>query len=500
MSTCRSSSSLLPFKDNPKAIICDSNAAKRSAAHLVGRLHHFVQQRAAQSRLPPLPPLPPPPAQPADAPAPSLLPRPVTPLPPAVEPPAFSTPPQFKVTPFYPPNSLPSPFLRPLPTRPTMSTQPNDDKPDYLQMLVETQHNQLLQAQQDCAASAKRMTRFAEASARRIARLEEAILLMSTKHQASPENRHAAALTSDDRVNLQRFCTTNGPLYSGLFHNMEQFLNWVNAVQIFLTSKGVSHNTDKIRISFASFRTIQTLVNFDGNLTNLGDERPVIISDLELAETVVYSLPTELKVLVKNHKVLLKRPFKYTDFESRTQLFYDGLPCKSVFAQRTAGGLTQSTSTSVTRMLRDDTIWRVHSFLDSQGRCHHCKKRCGSVPGSCPSSLNWAYVEVPLAFITPPKPSDYKPPKAWAPPSSGAGKPTQAPAGWAPAKVLVSAIENNSVCPDLDAASVASFATIDKELRLTREEQYVSPPPSDWIILLFQCGDISLRALVDTSS
>jgi hypothetical protein len=148
-----------------------------------------------------------------------------------------------------------------------MSTQPNDDKPDYLQMLMETQHNQLLQAQQDRAASAKRMTRFAEASARRIARLEEAILLMSTKHQASPENRHAAALTSDDRVNLQRFCTTDGPLYSGLFHNMEQFLNWVNAVQIFLTSKGVSHNTDKIRIVGSLLRKVNVLA-FCSNRVN----------------------------------------------------------------------------------------------------------------------------------------------------------------------------------------------------------------------------------------
>ncbi|PLW29970.1 hypothetical protein PCANC_24743 [Puccinia coronata f. sp. avenae] len=503
MSTRWSSSSLLPFEDNPKAIIRASNVAKRSAAHLVGHAQ-----------------------------APSSPPQQVTPsLPLAVEPPPFSTPPQFKVTPFYPPNSLPSPLLRPPPTHPAMSAQANDDKPDCLQMLMETQHNQLLQAQQDWAA-----------------------------HQTSPESHCAAASTSSDRVDLQRFCTADGPLYSGPFHDVDHFLNWVNATQIFFASKGVSHDTDKIRIvgslirkvnilafysnrvdflsqlswaafklelfdftlpplwhstlrdqlrdlrlrdnkSFTSFstraRTIQTLVNFDSNSANLGEERPVTISDLELAETVVYGLPAELKALVKNHEVLLKRPFKYTDFESRTQLFYHRLPRKNVLARRPAGGLTQSTSAPVTCMSRNKTIWRVHAFLDSQGRCHHSKKRCGSVPNSCPSSLNRAYVEVPSAFITPPKPSDYKPPKAWAPSSFGASKPTQAPAGRAPAKASVSAIEKDSVCPDLDAASVAA---IDKELRLTREEQYVSPPPSDWIILLFQCGDISLRALVDTGS
>jgi hypothetical protein len=127
-----------------------------------------------------------------------------------------------------------------------MYSQSNNNKPDYLRMLMETQHNQLLQAQQDRAASAKRMTQLKEASAQRIAQLEEAILLMSTRKQDRPD--HRATTPSSDRIDLQRFHTADGPLFSGPFHDVERFLNWVNAVQIFFASKGVSHDTDKIWI------------------------------------------------------------------------------------------------------------------------------------------------------------------------------------------------------------------------------------------------------------
>ncbi|PLW54677.1 hypothetical protein PCANC_11644 [Puccinia coronata f. sp. avenae] len=366
-----------------------------------------------------------------------------------------------------------------------MSNQLADDKPDYLCMLMEAQHNQLLQAQQDRAAAAERMNRFEEASAHCIAQLEKAILHMSTKGQPSQEDRQASPTTALDCVDLQRFQTADEPLFLGTFHNVGQFLNWINAVQIFFASKAELFEFalpslwrttlhDQLRDlclrdneSFSSFstraRTIQTLVNFDSTSVDSEDKRRVIVSDLELAESVVYGLPAELKALVKNLEVLAKQPFRYIDFESRTQLFYQGLPCKAVTLRRPAG-MIQTNSAPVTRSACDKTIWRVHSFLDSQGRCHHCKKHCGSVPGSCPNSLNCLYVEIPSTYVTPSKPSNYNPPKAWAPLLSGAGKPTEPPAGQAPPKALESAIEDSTLCPDLDAVLVAAFAAIDKEL------------------------------------
>ncbi|PLW21779.1 hypothetical protein PCANC_02886 [Puccinia coronata f. sp. avenae] len=151
---------LAKFSITPESIICTLNAAKRSAAHLVGRLHHRVQQQAAQSRLPPLPPSPPPTSQSSGLQDPVPPPQHISPplLPPAVAPVVLSTPPQYRITLFHPLDLTPSPFLCPPPGRSAMSSKSNNDKTDYLQMLMEMQHNQLLQAQQDCAVSAKRMT------------------------------------------------------------------------------------------------------------------------------------------------------------------------------------------------------------------------------------------------------------------------------------------------------------------------------------------------------
>ena len=67
-------------------------------------------------------------------------------------------------------------------------------------------------------------------------------------------------------------------------------------------------------------------VNFDSTSVDPGDKRRTTISNLELAKSVFYGILAELKALVKNHKVLAKRLFKYIEFKSRTQLFYQGLP------------------------------------------------------------------------------------------------------------------------------------------------------------------------------
>ncbi|PLW53061.1 hypothetical protein PCANC_10748 [Puccinia coronata f. sp. avenae] len=443
---------------------------------------------------------------------------------------------------------------------------PADNKADlnYMRLLMEAQHTSILQAQQDRAALAERMSRFEEASAQRIAWLEEAILLLSTKREDPPEQSSTTATPLPlGRVDLQRFRTSDGLAYDGPFHGVEPFLKWMNAVQLFFASKGILHNTNKIRIvgslirkvnvlsfysnrveallslswaqfkseifdfalpslwrttlrdqlrdfwmrdaeSFSAFSTractIQTLVNFDGDPNVVDGKCLPLISDLELAERVLHGLPSELKALVKNHQVLFKRPFKYIEFESRTQVFFERLPKKSSTSRFLIGSSTASSLPTTGCPSRDETIWRVHSFLDFQGKCHHCKKRCRSLAGSCPSSLNRMFVEVPSSFATPPKPSNYKPPKALPPSSSGAGRPTQSPAGCAPSKVLVSAVEDDSTFLDLDAASVAAFAAIDEQLGLACEEEYVAPSLPDRIVILFNCGDLNLRGLVDIGS
>jgi hypothetical protein len=251
----------------------------------------------------------------------------------------------------------------------------SDEKADltYIHMLMETQHNSMIQSQQDCAALAERMTRFKEASAQCITRLEEAIMLLSTKREDSANRQSlSSAPPPSGRIDLQRFRNADGPIYTGPFHDVEEFLKWMNAVQFFFASKGVSHDSNKIRIigsliwefnvlsfysnhvdtlvelswtafksklfgfalpplwcttlrdqlrdfrmcdteAFSSFstraRTLQTIVNFEGGADAIDGERSPTIPDLELAEAVLHGLPAELKALVKNHQVLLTRPF-----------------------------------------------------------------------------------------------------------------------------------------------------------------------------------------------
>jgi hypothetical protein len=240
---------------------------------------------------------------------------------------------------------------------------------------------------------------------------------------------------------------------------VEPFLKWISAVQIFFALKDVSHDADKIRIigsliheintlafysngieqfllgswpkfksrlfafalpplwrtklrnqihrlaikdteSFLTYstraRTLQSMVNFD-NFT---------FSNFSLAEFVVSGLPPELQALVNNFQLMLTDPFVYGDFEGRVQVFYDGLPKRQVARTRGSAAATMSAlTTSQPKLTREETIWQIHAYLDSQGRCHFCKKTCGSAPGTCTGPIDRNFIIIPLDFIAPPKPN-----------------------------------------------------------------------------------------------
>ncbi|PLW12942.1 hypothetical protein PCASD_25191 [Puccinia coronata f. sp. avenae] len=417
---------------------------------------------------------------------------------------------------------------------------------DFMCMLLESQQHSLIQAQNNRLAAAERIARIKQASAERIARLEVAILLLSVRPEA-PDRADATPAPPSDRINLQTFCIADGPSYSGLFHAVEPFLKWLLGVQIFFATKAVTHNTDKIlivgglireistlsfylssinvfvQLSWSEFkhkllelalpslwrtklrhqihklamgntetflasstraRTLQSMVNFDDHS----------FSDFALAEFVVSGLPDELKAQANNFELLEKTSFVYGAFESKLQRFYDNLPQRTTGRTRQLAPAAASATPAANQPSKDDTIWRIHSFLNLQGQCHHCKATCGSAPGACLNPVNQAYINIPTAYVAPLKPSNYKPPKAWSAPRTIAGKPTQAPAG---RSTTVAGITEDCLFPNLNAASVAAFAAIEKELRLAKTEEYVKPPG---IVILLQCGDRSLRGLVDNGS
>ncbi|EHS64529.1 uncharacterized protein PGTG_22317 [Puccinia graminis f. sp. tritici CRL 75-36-700-3] len=83
-----------------------------------------------------------------------------------------------------------------------------------------------------------------QANAARISRLEDLLLAMNIKNETDVRPVQPAP----GRVNLQKFRTSDGPIYRGPFQETEPFLRWIHGVQIFFNTKDVNNAADKIRI------------------------------------------------------------------------------------------------------------------------------------------------------------------------------------------------------------------------------------------------------------
>ncbi|KAA1102709.1 hypothetical protein PGTUg99_033525 [Puccinia graminis f. sp. tritici] len=242
---------------------------------------------------------------------------------------------------------------------------------ELVRLLLATQQASLSQSLADReAAVAERI-----ANADQIARLEEALLLLSVKQEGTkPPPR-----PTDGGVDLQRFRIADGPVYQGPFQTVEPFLNWVRSLEIFFETKGVSLDSDKIRIagglvcetntlsfyannaathsrgswkdfktklfdfalpalwdsklreqivrldmadskSFLTYstraRTLQSLVNFNQKM----------VSDFALAEAVTFGMTAALKAKVHDFELLLVSLFVYGGFERRATGLFDSIP------------------------------------------------------------------------------------------------------------------------------------------------------------------------------
>ncbi|KAA1065166.1 hypothetical protein PGTUg99_014454 [Puccinia graminis f. sp. tritici] len=357
---------------------------------------------------------------------------------------------------------------------------------DWFKAVFKLQHASITQAQEDRqqAIADRRADRQIflaahQANAARIGRLEDLLLAMNVKNEVDARPVQAAP----GRVDLQKFRTSDGPIYRGPFQETEPFLRWIHGVQIFFDTKDVSNSADRIKIlgnliaetnlqsfyaneasgfltkswnefkvrlfdfalptnwrsglqrqvcklemspteSFLEYstraRTLQSLFNFDAGATSK-------LGDLQLAQFLVYGLTDALQDRINERQLLETTPFVYGPFEKQANASFLAL-------QRPAEtpALLRPTSNTSPNLSRDEFIWRVHSFLDSRGLCHFCKKHCGSVNGACPGPLNRAHVDIPANYQAPAKPVDYSAPRAWSSPSgpsSTPGKPTQPPAG-----------------------------------------------------------------------
>ncbi|KAA1131050.1 hypothetical protein PGTUg99_029477 [Puccinia graminis f. sp. tritici] len=391
---------------------------------------------------------------------------------------------------------------------PATLTYDNVPLDQFMRFVMKTQHQSLLSAEADRVAASERINM-----------LEQAVLKLSTK----AEQPSQTTAISPGRIDLQKFRLSDGPIFRGPFGEIEAFLKWMRGIQIFFSTKGVTHAEDKVRIagslieetnllafyhngsatyiggtwkefkaalfdfalpprwrtdlkeqiqhlqmlnseSFLAYstraRTLQSLHNFD----------EATLTDLELAQFVTFGTSGALRGKIDDFELLERTPFVYATFEKKASGYHKNL---MIHLPTHEPRIQPSGPVQQTRQLtKDEFIWRIHAYLDSQGLCHFCKKACGSAPGTCPGPLDRSIVPIPPSFVAPAKPSDYKRPTPRNGTQSVAGKPTNLPAGRpSPKTASVSALAEEDLYSALDEAAVSAIQLMDDELELAKTEK-----------------------------
>ncbi|EFP85485.2 uncharacterized protein PGTG_11841 [Puccinia graminis f. sp. tritici CRL 75-36-700-3] len=233
------------------------------------------------------------------------------------------------------------------------------------------------QALEDRRADQQILISAHQASAAHISRLEELLLAMSIKNKVKAQ----PVQSTPGKIDLQKFRTSDGPMYCGPFQETESFLRWIHGVQIFFDTKDITNAADKIKIlgnliaetnlqsfyaneaanfltkSWEEFktrlfdfalptnwrsglqrqihqldmspaetfleystraRTLQSLFNFDASKSSK-------LGDLQLAQFVVYGLPDSLQDQINKHQLLEVAPFTYGPFEKQANTSFMAL-------------------------------------------------------------------------------------------------------------------------------------------------------------------------------
>lgn len=398
-------------------------------------------------------------------------------------------------------------------------SEENPTTRDLVRMLISSQME-----------SARREAAREEEYSRRQSALEEVVLKLSETTIAS--KRSPSVDARPPGIDLSRFRTSDGPVFNGPYHDVEAFLRWFVSLKAFFRTKGVVLDSDKITLvgnfitepntqafyeaDFPNFiigtwddfiprlfaealpsnwedklyqraqhlrmtpyeefkaystraRSIQNLVNFN----------TIKLSDHQLAKFVEYGMIEELKTAVDLWDLTADTAdFKYQTFEQRCIKLYDSMVASKQIIRRSknAPGAAPAPSAprliSTPRLSDEEFVWKIHSYLDSIGKCHFCKGYCGSAHRECKGPYVKEKVVFPPGYTAPPKPSPYIPPRARSsPPGPQAGRPTQAPAGRPPTSKVAAVTE----LPDLEEAAVAALEDLDAEL--AEAEGCVPTPP-----------------------
>ncbi|KAI7933452.1 hypothetical protein MJO28_017635 [Puccinia striiformis f. sp. tritici] len=382
---------------------------------------------------------------------------------------------------------------------------------EFVRILLASQQAAVKQSMSDHQNYVARLAHMEADNADRLGRLEEALIHLAVKRE---DSRPPSAAVDDD-IDLRCLRIADGPVYTGPYQEIEPFLLWIQTVQIFFVSKGITKDRTKIIVtggliketnltsfyaneyerlamgswtafkdeifasalpsqwrtdlrkllrflrmgdneSFNQFatraRTLQQMVNFDSPSH----------SDFDLAENIAFGVTEDLQDRITERELLSVKPFVFADFVRRANDSYNALPKKAPSRSRSFNPSSSSATptTSQTPMIdKEEYVWRIHSYLDSVGKCHFCKQRCGNPAGACPGPMDRTRVFIPPSFAVPKKPANYIAPRAWTPagtsqPSTPAGRSSARPAG-------VAGIADDTLFPELDDQSAAALEELD---------------------------------------
>jgi hypothetical protein len=97
-------------------------------------------------------------------------------------------------------------------------------------------------------------------------------------------------------IHIQKFQLSDGPIYIRPFQGIEQFIAWICSVHIFFTTKGVTHNDNKIQIIGSLIRKTNTTVFYANGFKGfLGKSWSVFNRELCPFANVVHDVESEIQ-------------------------------------------------------------------------------------------------------------------------------------------------------------------------------------------------------------
>ncbi|POV98605.1 hypothetical protein PSTT_14304 [Puccinia striiformis] len=360
---------------------------------------------------------------------------------------------------------------------PTIPHLPDDGYRAWFRLVIKAQHAALVQSETDRRAARD----AAEANATRIARLEDLVLALAVKSEEPP---------GDDELDLQ------------------------NGLQIFFTTKNVNRASDKIEI-------IGGLID-DSNLLKFyaNEASNYLTGSWEAFKTRMFqvALPLNWRMELRKqiHQITMSPTESFMDYSTRARTLqtlanFDVAAAAKIadsdLAQFILFGLSQDLQDRITEHQIMEKTPFEYSYFEQRVNCHFCKKTCGNAAGACPGPIDKKFIPIPDSFITPPKPPNYTPPRAWTNSQAQPGRSTHPPAGRPSARAATVAGVSEDEQGDmaalaavqeelardglyfshatddlegcygrLDSASVAAYGDLDNQRWANEEEKYVHSP------------------------